>query len=160
MERNDDYSDTHDLGGGWMGEVGVITFFILEVPDYKSAMLIYYLYLYNRFSRSITSQLQNWAFLTYLHGNPGNTYIYSMQECQNVRNTSRHQEVVVSLLNLPATAIFCLENFKCSFWKIMIFTVVTLFFWRSDTHTQRERERERCNFSTKGGPEFSYTLFC
>ncbi len=48
-----------------------------------------------------TSQLQNWAFLTYLHGKPKRTYIYSMQERQNVNNTSRHQEVAVSLLNLP-----------------------------------------------------------
>ncbi len=25
-----------------MGEVGVVTFFVLEVPDYESAMLIYF----------------------------------------------------------------------------------------------------------------------
>ncbi len=86
-----------------------------------------------RFSRRITPQLQNWLFLTYLHGKPRNTYIYPTQECQNVSNTSRRQEVVVSLLNLPYYGHFsCLKNCKCSFWKIMIFAVVTLFFWRSD----------------------------
>ncbi len=88
-----------------------------------------------RFSRRITSQLQNWTFVTYLHGEPRNIDIYSMQECQNVSNTSRHQKVVVSLLNLPCYSHFsCLENFKYSFWKIMIFAVVTLFFWKSDMH--------------------------
>ncbi len=86
-----------------------------------------------RFSRRITSQLQNWAFLTYLHGKPRNTYIYPMQERQNVSNISRHQEVVVLLLNFPRCSYFlCFENFKNAFWKIMIFAVVTLFFWRSD----------------------------
>ncbi len=55
-----------------------------------------------------------------------NTYIYPIQERQNASNTSRHQEVVVSLLNLPCYSHFsCLENFKRSFWKIMIFVVVT-----------------------------------
>ncbi len=61
-----------------------------------------------RFSRRIASQLQNWVLLTYLHGKPRNTYIYLMQESQNVSNTSRHQEVVVSLLNLP-----CYSHFSC-----------------------------------------------
>ncbi len=38
-----------------------------------------------------------------------------MQERQHVRNISRYQEVVISLLNLLATGIFRLENFKfCS----------------------------------------------
>ncbi len=41
------------------------------------------------------------TILTYLHDKPRNTYIYPMQECQNVSNTSTHQEVVVLLLNLP-----------------------------------------------------------
>ncbi len=36
-ERNNDYSDTLDIRGGWMGEVGLVTFFVLEIPDYKSA---------------------------------------------------------------------------------------------------------------------------
>ncbi len=31
---------------------------------------------------------------------PRNTYIYPMKECQNVSNASRHQEVVILLLNL------------------------------------------------------------
>ncbi len=55
-----------------------------------------------------------------------------MQERQNVSNTSRHQEVVVSLLNLPCSHFSYRENLKPSFWKIMIFSVVTLFSWRSD----------------------------
>ncbi len=77
--------------------------------------------------------MQNWAFLTYLHGKPRNTYIYPMQECENVSNTSRHQEVVASLLNLPCYChLLCFENFKGSFWKIMIYAAVTLFFWRSE----------------------------
>ncbi len=72
-----------------------------------------------RFSRKITSQLQNWAFLTYLHGKPRNTYIYPMQERQNVSNTSRHQEVVVSLLNLHCYSCFsCLGQFERSYWII------------------------------------------
>ncbi len=84
------------------------------------------------FSRRIMSQLQNWAFFTYLYGKPRKFYTYPMEEHQNVSNTSRHQEVVV-LFNLPYNCHFsCLENFKCSFWKINIFAVVTLFFWRSD----------------------------
>ncbi len=41
-ERNNDYSDTLDFRRGWMGEVGVVTFFVLKVPDYESAMLIYF----------------------------------------------------------------------------------------------------------------------
>ncbi len=61
-------------------------------------------------------------FLTYLHGKARNTYICPMQECQNVSNTSRHQEVVVSLLNLLCYSYFsCLGNLKLSFRKIMIF---------------------------------------
>ncbi len=40
-KQNNDYSDTLDFRKGWVGEVGVVTFFILEVLDYKSAMLIY-----------------------------------------------------------------------------------------------------------------------
>ncbi len=91
------------------------------------------------FSRKITSQLQNWAFLTYLYSKLKNTYIYPIQERQNVSNTSRHQEVVVSLLNLPCYSHFSsLQNFKCSSWKIMIFAVVTLFFWRSDMLTAEQ----------------------
>ncbi len=88
----------------------------------------------HRFSRRIISKLQNWAFWTYLCGKPRNTYIYPMQEYQNVNNTSRHQNVVVSLSSLLCYRHFsCLENFKRSFWKIMIFAVVT-FFWRNDIH--------------------------
>ncbi len=46
-ERNNDYSDTLDFRGGWVGEVGVVTFFLLEVPDYESAMFIYiYIYIH------------------------------------------------------------------------------------------------------------------
>ncbi len=44
--------------------------------------------------------------MTYLHGKPKNTYIYPTHEHQNVSNTSRHQEVVVSLLNLPCYNLF------------------------------------------------------
>ncbi len=84
------------------------------------------------FTRRITSQLQKWAFFTYLHGKPRNTYIYPKHERHNISNTSTHQEVVASLLNLHCYSHFsCLENFKCSFWKIMIFAVVMLFFWKS-----------------------------
>ncbi len=36
--RNNDYSDTLDAR---RGEVGVVKFFVLKVPDYESAMLIY-----------------------------------------------------------------------------------------------------------------------
>ncbi len=38
-ERNNDYSDTLDFRRR-VGEVEVVTFFVLEVPDYKSVMLI------------------------------------------------------------------------------------------------------------------------
>ncbi len=41
LEQNNDYSDAHDFRREWVGKVGVVTFFILEVPDYKFAMLIY-----------------------------------------------------------------------------------------------------------------------
>ncbi len=41
-ERKNDYSDTLDFRRGRVGEVGMVTFFILEVPDYESAMLIYF----------------------------------------------------------------------------------------------------------------------
>ncbi len=41
-EWNNYHSETLDFRRGWVGEV---TFFVLEVPDYKSAMLIY-LYIY------------------------------------------------------------------------------------------------------------------
>ncbi len=44
-EQNNDYSDTLDFKRGWVGEVRVVTFFILEVPDYKSAMIIYFIYI-------------------------------------------------------------------------------------------------------------------
>ncbi len=37
-ERNNDYSDTLNFRGG---RVGVVTFFVLKVPDYESALLIY-----------------------------------------------------------------------------------------------------------------------
>ncbi len=40
-ERNNDYSDTLDFKREWVGEVAVVTFFVLEVPDFKSAMLIW-----------------------------------------------------------------------------------------------------------------------
>ncbi len=86
-----------------------------------------------RFSRRVKPQPQNWAHLTYLHSKPRNTYIYPMQERQDVRNTSWHEVVVMWLLNLPCCSLFSyLENFKRLFWKIIIFAVVTLFFWRSN----------------------------
>ncbi len=45
-ERNNDYSDTLDFRRGWMGE---FKFFVLKVPDYESAMLIYlYIYMYKK----------------------------------------------------------------------------------------------------------------
>ncbi len=48
------------------------------------------------------------------------------EERQNVNNTFTHQEIVVSLLNLSRYINFsCLENFKRSFWKVMI-----LQLWR------------------------------
>ncbi len=40
-ERNNDYSDTLDFRRWWVEEVGFVTFFVLEVPDYKSAMFLY-----------------------------------------------------------------------------------------------------------------------
>ncbi len=40
-ERNNDYSDTLDFIRGPVGEVGVVTFFVSEVTDYESAMLIW-----------------------------------------------------------------------------------------------------------------------
>ncbi len=46
-EWNNDYSDTFDFRRGWVGELGVVTFFVLKVPDYKSAMLIYFIYIYS-----------------------------------------------------------------------------------------------------------------
>ncbi len=46
LERNNDYSDTLDFRRGW---VGVVTFFVLKVPDYETAMLIYfYIYMYKK----------------------------------------------------------------------------------------------------------------
>ncbi len=41
LEWNNDYSDTLDFRKEWVGEMGVVTFFVLEVPDYESAMFIY-----------------------------------------------------------------------------------------------------------------------
>ncbi len=46
-ERNNDYSDTLDFRRWWVGEVRVVTFFVLKIPDYVSAMLIYF-YIYIR----------------------------------------------------------------------------------------------------------------
>ncbi len=43
LEQNNDYCDTLDLRRGWVGEV---MFFVLQVPDYKSIMLIYLYILY------------------------------------------------------------------------------------------------------------------
>ncbi len=40
-ERNNDYSDTLDFRRGSVGEVGLVTFFVLEFSDYESVMLIY-----------------------------------------------------------------------------------------------------------------------
>ncbi len=40
LERNNDYSDTHIVRRWWVGEMGMFTFFVLEVPDCKPAMLI------------------------------------------------------------------------------------------------------------------------
>ncbi len=40
-EGNNDFSDTLDFRRRWLGKVLLVTFFILEVPDYKSAILIY-----------------------------------------------------------------------------------------------------------------------
>ncbi len=54
-----------------MGEVGVITFFVLEVPDYQYAMLMYshiyiiYVSIYRRHEK--TSYVSNYAFFTLLH---------------------------------------------------------------------------------------------
>ncbi len=42
LERNNKWLLwPRDFWRRWVGEVGVVTFFVLEVPDYKSAMLIY-----------------------------------------------------------------------------------------------------------------------
>ncbi len=40
-EGNNNYSATLDFRRGRVVEVGVVTFFVLEVPDYESAMFIY-----------------------------------------------------------------------------------------------------------------------
>ncbi len=40
-EGNNYCSDTLDFSRGQVEKVGVVTFFILEVTDYKSTMLIY-----------------------------------------------------------------------------------------------------------------------
>ncbi len=72
------------------------------LPSEAGAFLHHWAQAIYRFSKRIMSQLQNWAFLTYLHDKPRNTY-------------SRYQEVVVSLLNLHCYSYFSgLENFKRS----------------------------------------------
>ncbi len=57
-----------------MGELGAVTFFILEVPGYESAMLIYFMYIYRR-RHEKTSYVSNYAFFTVLHkwGDRGQT---------------------------------------------------------------------------------------
>ncbi len=40
-ERSNDYSDTIEFRRGRVREVEVVSFFVLEVPDSKSWMLIY-----------------------------------------------------------------------------------------------------------------------
>ncbi len=47
LERNNDYSGALDFR---RGRVEVVTFFVLEVPDYESAMLIYF-YIYEFFDK-------------------------------------------------------------------------------------------------------------
>ncbi len=37
-----------------MGEMGVVTFFVLEVPDYESTMLMYFIYIYIYTSKFVT----------------------------------------------------------------------------------------------------------
>ncbi len=44
LKQNNDYTHTLEFGRGWLGEVRIVTFSILEVPEYKSAMLIYTVY--------------------------------------------------------------------------------------------------------------------
>ncbi len=46
LDGNNDYSDILNLRREWVGEVGLVMFFILEVPDYESTMLIYF-YIYS-----------------------------------------------------------------------------------------------------------------
>ncbi len=50
-EQNNDYSDTLDFRRGWVEEVGMVTFRVLEVPDYESATLIYF-YIYTQVSQT------------------------------------------------------------------------------------------------------------
>ncbi len=56
-ERNNDYSDNLDFR---RGEVGVVTFFVLEVSDYKSAMLYLYIYKNVMRSRKRLPMLEKW----------------------------------------------------------------------------------------------------
>ncbi len=50
LERNNDYSDTLHFSRWWVGEVGMVTFLVLEVPDYKSCYVNILIYLYKTWS--------------------------------------------------------------------------------------------------------------
>ncbi len=64
-ERNNDYSDTLDFRRGW---VVVVTFFIFEVPDYKSTMLIYsYIYVYIFMNKNARYRSQFWTDFHEIH---------------------------------------------------------------------------------------------
>ncbi len=63
LEGSNDYFNTLNFRRGWLGEVGVITFFILEVPDYKSAMLIY-LYIYQQSRQTLfCTKMYHWQMI-------------------------------------------------------------------------------------------------
>ncbi len=58
-KRNNDYSDTLDFRRGRVGKVGLVTFFVLEIHDYESAMLIYF-YIY----KITRSKICDWLKIT------------------------------------------------------------------------------------------------
>ncbi len=70
----------------------------------------------------------------------------------------------MSLLNSPCYSHFSyLENFIRSFWKIMIFAVVTLFFWRSDMLSHYSETFSRRNLVLRTIVSYwtaEHTCFC
>ncbi len=83
-ERNNDYFDTLDFRRGWVGEVGVVTFFVLEVLDYESAMFIYI------YIRSYDTGRSFEPIFMKLHGWCGSTHGWTLLFLETIGPTEPH----------------------------------------------------------------------
>ncbi len=116
-ERNNDYSDTLDFRRGWVGELGMVTFLVLKVPDYESAMLIY-LYIY--IHRVIHLKCPKYQELRRIKDAFNPPTKFAMWLC-------RHQEIHGNFFSSIASVLNEMRNIKDEKWFWQYLNVFSLW---------------------------------